>query len=245
MLRPTPWRMLLDFHLIDFAVMSAEHDVSAKPLSRKVPTKRHAVSYKLSRWDASDSHLISLTLLHVHSSRRALAHSINLHFPSLPPYYNIQVFLFISILSFLINLSAFLLYNLRPRHRPSKYQQLARVLFFRRPILSTYEGTTPWLTVDTCLAYSHPAFLSLQSFPVILFLLTETRNLWFRIVFGISGFFFCKVIAYLANSKSWFGNNLPFPCNMQKSILPIRLALLPCTHFEKQKKLPDPKSERT
>lgn len=32
---------------------------------------------------------------------------------------------------------------------------------------------------------------------------------------------------------------------MQKSILPIRLALLPCTHFEKQKKLPDPKSKRT
>ena len=85
MLRPTPWRMLLEFHLIDFAVMSAEHDVSTKSLSRKVPTKRHAVSYKLSRWDASDSHLISLTLLHVHSSRRAQAHSINLHFPSLPP----------------------------------------------------------------------------------------------------------------------------------------------------------------
>ena len=106
------------FHLIDFAFMSAEHDVSAKPLSRKVPTKRHPVAYKLSRWDASDSHLISLTLLHVHSSRRALAHSINLHFPSLPPYYNIQVFLFISILSFLINLSVFLLYNLRPRHSP-------------------------------------------------------------------------------------------------------------------------------
>ncbi len=63
-------------------------------LSRKVPTKRHTVAYKLSRWDASDSHLISLTLLHVHSSRRALAHSILLHFPSLPPYYNIQVFLF-------------------------------------------------------------------------------------------------------------------------------------------------------
>ena len=94
MLRPTPWRMLLEFHLIDFAVMSAEHDVSAKPLSRKVPTKRHPVAYKLSRWDASDSHLISLPLLHVHSSRRALAHSINLHFPSLPPYYNILVFLF-------------------------------------------------------------------------------------------------------------------------------------------------------
>ena len=98
MLRPTPWRMLLEFHLIDLAFMSAEHDVSAKPLSRKVPTKRHPVAYKLSRWDASDSHLISLTLLRAHSSRRALAHSIVLHFPSLPPYYNIMVFLFISIL---------------------------------------------------------------------------------------------------------------------------------------------------
>ena len=86
MLRPTPWRMLLEFHLIDLAFMSAEHDVSAKSLSRKVPTKRHAVAYKLSRWDASDSHLISLTLLHVHSSRRALAHSIVLHFPSLPSF---------------------------------------------------------------------------------------------------------------------------------------------------------------
>ena len=32
---------------------------------------------------------------------------------------------------------------------------------------------------------------------------------------------------------------------LEKSILPIRLALLPYTHFEKQKKLPDPKSERT
>ena len=94
MLRPTPWRTLLEFHLIDFAFMSAERDVSAKPLSRKVPSKRHAVAYKLSRWDASDSHLISLTLLHVHLSRRALAHSIVLHFPSLPPYYNVLVFLF-------------------------------------------------------------------------------------------------------------------------------------------------------
>ena len=99
MLRPTPWRMLLEFHLIDFAFMSAERDVSAKPLSRKVPTKQHTVAYKLSRWDASDSHLISLPLLHVHSSRRALAHSINLHFPSLPPYYNIMVFLLLGILA--------------------------------------------------------------------------------------------------------------------------------------------------
>ena len=109
--------MLLEFHLIDFAVMSAEHDVSAKSLSRKVPTKRHPVAYKLSRWDASDSHLISLTLLHVHSSRRALAHSVNLHFPSLPPYYNILVFLFIGILSFL-------LYNLRPHHSPVSMNSL-------------------------------------------------------------------------------------------------------------------------
>ena len=82
--------------------MSAEHDVSAKSLSRKVPTKRHPVAHKPSRWDASDSHLISLTLLHVHSSRRALAHSSLLHFPSLPPYYNIMHFFFIGILSFLL-----------------------------------------------------------------------------------------------------------------------------------------------
>ena len=102
MLRPTPRRTLLEFHLIDFAFMSAKHDVSAKSLSRKVPTKRHTVAYKLSRWDASDSHLISLTLLHVHSSRRALAHSILLHFPSLPPYYNIMLFVFIGILAFLL-----------------------------------------------------------------------------------------------------------------------------------------------
>ena len=88
--------------MIDFAFMSAEHDVSAKPLSRKVPTKRQAVAYKLIRWDASVSHLISLTLLHVHSSRRALAHSILLHFPFLPPYYNIMHFVFIDILSFLL-----------------------------------------------------------------------------------------------------------------------------------------------
>ena len=82
--------------------MPAERDVSAKSFSRKVPTKRHAVAYKLSRGDASDSQLISSTPLHGHSSRRALTHSINLHSPSLPPYYNILVFLFIGILSFFL-----------------------------------------------------------------------------------------------------------------------------------------------
>ena len=34
-------------------------------------------------------------LLHVHSTRRALAHSILLHFPSLLPYYNILLFYFL------------------------------------------------------------------------------------------------------------------------------------------------------
>ena len=38
-------------------------------------------------------------------------------------------------------------------NRPSKYQQLARVLFLRKSIKSACERTTPWLTVDTCLAY--------------------------------------------------------------------------------------------
>lgn len=115
---PHTMKDAIGVHLIDLAFMSAEHDVSARSLSRKVPTKRHPVAYKLSRWDASDSHLISLPLLHVHSSRRALAHSILLHFPSLPPFIIYWSSSFISILSFLINLSAFLLYNLRPRHSP-------------------------------------------------------------------------------------------------------------------------------
>ena len=171
--------MLLEFHLIDFAFMSAEHDVSAKPLSRKVPTKRHPVAYKLSRWDASDSHLISLPLLHGHSSRRSLAHSINLHFPSLPPYYNILVFFFISILSFLINLSVFLLYNASPTPWSSKHEQLARVLFFRRSIISTYEGATRWLFKLLILAWTIPTQLFYPFSHSLLYyiLLTETRSL--------------------------------------------------------------------
>ena len=103
MLRPTPWRMLLEFHLIDFAFMSAEHDVSARSLSRKVPTKRHAVAYKLSRWDASDSHLISLTLLHVHSSRRCTGSQQHPSFPSLSPFIIYELSL-ITILAILDNL---------------------------------------------------------------------------------------------------------------------------------------------
>ena len=107
------------------------------------------------------------------------------------------------------------------------HEQLARVLFFRRLILSTYEGTTPWLLKLLKLAWPIPTelFYPCSHSQLYFFLLTETRRLWFRIVFGISGFFFCKVIAYLANSKSWFGNNLPFPCNMQKSIAYYRLRL--------------------
>lgn len=148
----------------------------------------------------------------------------------------------------MVTLMPLLFYRIKhlKRHSPVSMNSLPGCCFSQADFIDLRRSNTlAFKTVDTCLDYSHPAFLSLQSFPVIFFLLTEARSLWFRIVFGISGFFFCKVIAYLANSKSWFGNNLPFPWNMQKSILPIRLALLPCTHFEKQKKLPDPKSERT
>ena len=112
-----------------------------------MPTKRHPVAYKLSRWDASDSHLFSLTLLHVHSSRRALAHSILLPFPSLPPYYNILVFFFISILSFLINLLVFLLYNLRPHHSPVSMNSL--------PGCCSFAGRFYRLTKE-----QHPGFLN-------------------------------------------------------------------------------------
>ena len=69
-LRPTPWRMQLEFHLRDLSFMSAEHDVRPGHSAGRSITKRHAVSNKLSRWDASVTHLISLPILHVHSSRR-------------------------------------------------------------------------------------------------------------------------------------------------------------------------------
>ena len=60
MLRPTPWRMQLEFHLRDLSFMSAEHDVKPGHSAGRSITKRHAVSNKLSRWDASVTHLISL-----------------------------------------------------------------------------------------------------------------------------------------------------------------------------------------
>ena len=69
-LRPTPWRMQLEFHLRDLSFMSAEHDVKPGHSAGRSITKRHSVSNKLSRWDASVTHLISLPILHVHSSRR-------------------------------------------------------------------------------------------------------------------------------------------------------------------------------
>ena len=118
MLRPTPWRMLLEFHLIDFAFMSAEHDVSAKPISRKVPTKRHTVSYKLSRWDASVS---TYSVWHYCMSIRregALAHSNILHLPSLISYYNIIVFLVIAFIYTFILLFIPVCHNLRPHRCP-------------------------------------------------------------------------------------------------------------------------------
>ena len=69
-LRPTPWRMLLEFHLRDLSFMSAEHDVKSGHSAGRSITKRHLVSCKLSRWDASVTHLFSSPILHVHSSRR-------------------------------------------------------------------------------------------------------------------------------------------------------------------------------
>ena len=52
-LRPTPWRMQLEFHLRDLSFMSAEHDVKPGHSAGRSITKRHLVSCKLSRWDAS------------------------------------------------------------------------------------------------------------------------------------------------------------------------------------------------
>ena len=65
---------------------------------------------------------------------------------------------------------------------------------------------------------------------VTIFLFHETC----KRVLHITGFGSAEIVSKLTSLLS--------PCTV---ILPIRLALLPCTHFEKQKKLPDPKSERT
>ena len=83
-LRPTPWRMQLEFHLRDLSFMSAEHDVKPGHSAGRSITKRHAVSNKLSRWDASVTHLISLPILHVHSSRRCSCSQ--LHSFIVPPF---------------------------------------------------------------------------------------------------------------------------------------------------------------
>lgn len=49
--------------------------------------------------------------------------------------------------------------NASPTPKSSKHEQLARVLFFRRPILSTYEGTTRWLLKLLILAWPIPTQL--------------------------------------------------------------------------------------
>ena len=84
-LRPTPWRKQLEFHLRDLSFMSAEHDVKPGHSAGRSITKRHAVSNKLSRWDASVTHLISLPILHVHSSRRCSCSQLHSSL-SLPSY---------------------------------------------------------------------------------------------------------------------------------------------------------------
>lgn len=54
---------------------------------------------------------------------------------------------------------------------------------------------------------------------------------------GISGIFFCKVIASFAKwSSRDYGTIFLF---YEKCIVPIRLALLSCPHFDKQKNLPN------
>ena len=66
-LLPTPWRMQMEFHLRDLSFMSAEHDVKACHSAGRSITKRHAVSNKLSRWDASVTHM-HLTSSHMYST---------------------------------------------------------------------------------------------------------------------------------------------------------------------------------
>ena len=57
------------------------------------------------------------------------------------------------------------------------HELLARVLFFRRPILSTYEGTTRWLFKLLILAWPIPTqlFYPCRHSQLYYFLLTETK----------------------------------------------------------------------
>lgn len=93
MLRPTLWRMLLEFHLKDFAFMSAEHDVRAKSFSRKV---RYETTYGILQIEPVGRrrfHLLYLTLLHVHSSRWHTGSQQHSSFPSPFSFYNILIFI--------------------------------------------------------------------------------------------------------------------------------------------------------
>ena len=100
------------------------------------------------------------------------------------------------------------------------HEQLARVLFFRRLILSTYEGTTPWLLKLLKLAWPIPTelFYPCSHSQLYFFLLTETRRLWFRIVFGISGFFFCKVIASDRKICKMFTYIIKYQCFISRKV---------------------------
>ena len=57
----------MEFHLRDLSFMSAEHAVKACHSAGRSITKRHAVSNKLSRWDASVTHM-HLTSSHMYST---------------------------------------------------------------------------------------------------------------------------------------------------------------------------------
>lgn len=126
----------------------------------------------------------------------------------------------------------------------SKHEQLARVLFFRRPILSTYEGATRWLFKLLILAWPIPPgfFIPAVIFCYTIFFLLKPEVFDSVSSLGFRDSFSAKL------SRIWqiaSRDSVTIFLFLEKSILPIRLALLPYTHFEKQKKLPDPKSERT
>ena len=126
----------------------------------------------------------------------------------------------------------------------SKHEQLARVLFFRRPILSTYEGTTRWLFKLLILAWPIPTrlFYPCSHSQFYFFFLLKPEVFDSVSSLGFRDSFSAKLSRILQIASR---DSVTIFLFLEKSILPIRLALLPYTHFEKQKKLPDPKSERT
>lgn len=118
------------------------------------------------------------------------------------------------------------------------------MLFFRRPILSTYEGTTPWLFKLLILACTIPTRLFCPCSHSLLYFFYLLKPEGFDSVssLGFRDSFSAKLSRIWQIASRDSVTIFLFHVTCKRVFFPSDL---PCTHFEKQKKLPDPKSIRT